>query len=252
MCLIVFAVNAHPDYKLILAANRDEFYKRPTSVADYWTDHPSILGGRDLEAAGTWMAVNKGGHFGAVTNFRDLKNIREDAKSRGDLVVNYLIDSKSAEDYLENISLKASDYNGFNLLLWDGSLMSHFSNYEGTINTVENGIHGLSNALLDTPWPKVEKLKNEFSNLISSSFNHDDLLKLLQDESLADDNLLPNTGIDHELEKMLSAICIKSEKYGTCCSTILTISNDGMVEYTEKSFPVGKRQEEIVSYKLQV
>ncbi len=252
MCLIVFAVNAHPDYRLILAANRDEFYERPTAIAEYWEDQPSILGGRDLQANGTWMAINKEGQFGAVTNYRDLKNIRENATSRGDLIVNYLQYSETAEDYLEKLSSKMSDYNGFNLLLWDGSLMHHFSNYEGVINTLEKGIHGISNALLDTSWPKVEKLKSDFEKLISSSFSHNDLLKLLEDDSLADDKLLPDTGIDYELEKMLSAICIKSEKYGTCCSTILTVTNVGKVEFTERSFPVGKRHDGIVSYNFQV
>ena len=130
MCLIVFAINAHPDYRLILVANRDEFYERPSTLASYWADQPSILGGRDLRAKGTWMAVNKSGQFAAVTNYRDLQNIREDAKSRGDLPVNYLINSGTAKGYLTKLSSDSSDYNGFNLLLFDGTSMYHFSNYE--------------------------------------------------------------------------------------------------------------------------
>jgi len=252
MCLIVFAVNAHPDYRLILAANRDEFYERPTSVAGYWEDHPTILGGRDLRAKGTWMAVSKSGQFGAITNYRDLQNIRKEAKSRGDLPVNYLLNSESAQEYLTGLSANAGDYNGFNLLLFDGTSMHHFSNYEGKINSLESGIHGVSNALLDTSWPKVDKLKEEFSQVIASDFSPDELLKLLQDETLAEDNKLPDTGVGHDLEKMLSAIHIKSEKYGTCCSTVLTISNNGKVQFTERSFSVGDRKEGTVSFNFNV
>ena len=251
MCLIAFAVNAHPDYKLILAANRDEFYARPTSVADYWRDQPSILGGRDLQANGTWMAVNEKGQFGAVTNFRDLKNIRKDARSRGDLVVNYLKNPEAAEGYLTRLTKNAEEYNGFNLLLFDGRKMRHFSNYEGKTNSMESGIFSVSNALLNTPWPKVEKLKKDFSEMISTSFDHQSLLGLLEDDATADDDQLPDTGIGHDLEKMLSAICIKSEKYGTCCSTVLTISNDGNVKFTERSFPVGNRKAGTVSFNFQ-
>ena len=130
--------------------------------------------------------------------------------------------------------------------------MHHFSNYEGKVNTLETGIHGVSNALLDTPWPKVEKLKNDFSGMISSQFNHESLLELLRNDDTAPDNQLPDTGVGHDLEKMLSPICIKSEKYGTCCSTVLTISNDGEVKFTERSFPVGNRKDGTVSFNFQV
>lgn len=248
MCLIAFAVNTHPDYRLILAANRDEFYERPTSRADYWEDHPTILGGRDLRAKGTWMAVNSSGKFAAITNYRTLQNIRKEAKSRGNLPIDYLLNSASAQDYLTHLSANANDYNGFNLLLFDGATMHHFSNYEGKINELKSGVYGISNAFLDTPWPKVDKLKEGFLTTISAGFSSEDLLKLLEDERLAEDNKLPDTGIGHDVEKMLSAIHIKSEKYGTCCSTVLTISYDGKVQFTERSFPVGGREKGNVSF----
>lgn len=198
------------------------------------------------------MAVNKAGQFGAVTNYRDVQNIREDAQSRGDLTVNYLLSSASVDDYLAKLSDRASDYNGFNLLLFDGTSMYYFSNYEEKINTLKSGVYGLSNSLLSTSWPKVDKLKEEFSQTISAEFSHNDLLKLLADDCLVEDNKLPDTGVGYELEKMLSAIHIKSEKYGTCCSTILTISHAGEVQFTERSFPVSMQQEGMVSFNFQL
>lgn len=250
MCLIVFAFDAHPKYSLILAANRDEFYARPTLVADYWRDNPNILGGRDQKAGGTWMALHKHGRFAAVTNYRDLKNIRDDARSRGDLPVNFLSGNQSPQEYLSDMHAEAGEYNGFNLLTYDGSRMGHYSNYEGKVNVLEPGIYGLSNALLNTPWPKVEKLKSEFSKVIADDFAHDDLLNLLTDSTRADDAQLPDTGVGFDLEKMLSAICIKSENYGTCCSTVLTIEKSGKVEFTERTYPVGNRVEGQVTFEL--
>lgn len=252
MCLIAFAVDAHPDFKLILAANRDEFYKRPTSPAHFWEDHAELLGGRDEEAGGTWMAISKSGRFSAVTNYRDLTNLQDDAISRGELPVNFLLQSVSPEQYLKQVDEISDAYNGFNLLCWAEGKMCHYSNYEKKINRISPGIYGLSNALLDTSWPKVTKLKDGFSAMIKETVAHEDLLTLLQDDAMAADDQLPDTGVGKELEKMLSAICIKSENYGTCCSTIVTISNEGKVKFTEWTYPVGKRTEGKVSFEFQI
>ncbi len=252
MCLIAFAVDAHPDYQLILAANRDEFYKRPTSPAHFWEDHPEILGGRDEEAGGTWMAISKAGRFSAVTNYRDLSNIQDDAISRGELPVNFLLQNVTPDQYAKQIDQISDAYNGFNLLCWAEGKMCHYSNYENKVNQLSSGIYGLSNALLDTPWPKVCKLKDNFSERIKTDFSHDDLLDLLTDHSLADDEELPDTGVGKEWEKMLSAINIQSEKYGTCCSTILTISKNGEVEFTEKTYPVGGRKAGTVTFDFKI
>lgn len=252
MCLIAFAFDCHPDYKLIVAANRDEFYNRPTAPLHWWNDYPEILGGRDKQAGGTWMAANKSGRFAAVTNYRDLQNIRKDALSRGDLPTQFLQTDPPSEQYLEAISSKAPSYNGFNLLVYEQDRMFHFSNYENKINVLSSGIYGLSNALLDTPWPKVQNLKEAFSNQISRAFSHEDLLNLLTDTSKAEDENLPDTGVGLEWERTLSPIQIKSEKYGTCCSTILTISRTGEVQYTEKSYPVGDRRADTVSFNFQL
>jgi uncharacterized protein with NRDE domain len=250
MCLIVFAINHHPDYPLILAANRDEFYARPTIPAAYWQDLPQLIGGRDQQAGGTWMALHIDGRMAAVTNYRDLKNLKNDAKSRGELPVNYLLGTESAEVFLQNVLTEAHAYNGFNLLLYEDQAMHHYSNYEGKINRISAGIHGVSNALLDTPWPKVNRLKEAFTKTISGSFSHESLLDLLTSNELAPDDQLPDTGVGYDLEKMLSAICIRSENYGTCSSSVLTVAKSGEILFTERTYPVGGRKAGEVSFSL--
>ncbi len=251
MCLIVFAYKTHPNYKLILAANRDEFYDRPTTTADWWEDHPTILGGRDLKAKGTWMGVDKEGRFAAVTNFRDLSNIRDDARSRGDLPVDFLRNGNSSKEYIEEVLKRASEYNGFNLLTMDNEMI-HISNYENKINTLSEGVFGLSNALLDTAWPKVERSKRSFESQINKGFQLEDLITLMQDEEVAIDNDLPETGLPLEMERAVSAMCIRTPNYGTCCSTAITIDYDGNVEFIEQSYPVGARQEKSVRHSFKI
>ncbi len=253
MCLIAFALNAHPDYSLILAANRDEFYERPTAYAHQWEDARHVVGGRDLLGGGTWLGISRAGRVSAVTNYRDPQNINPDAKTRGHLAKDYLMNSSdSARDYLEKIQGEAAAYNGFNLLLFDAAGGFHFSNYERRINPIAEGVHGLSNALLDTPWPKLTKLKSSFEQSIKSSFSHDDLLGLLQDTELASDDELPSTGIPYEWEKAISSICIEAENYGTCCSTVITIDRHGRAEFTEHSYPVGQREHKVVNFSFQI
>ncbi|MEP1096875.1 MAG: NRDE family protein [Cyclobacteriaceae bacterium] len=251
MCLIVFAYNTHPDYKLILAANRDEFYDRPTTTADWWEDHPNILGGRDLKAKGTWMGVDKRGRFAAVTNYRDISGIREDVKSRGDLPVDFLLNGHSSTVYSEQVLKNADKYNGFNLLALDEE-MTHLSNYENKVNRLDSGIYGLSNALLDTSWPKVEKAKDHFKGKIASDFELQDLISLMQDEGVAEDDALPQTGLPVDMERAVSAMCIRTPNYGTCCSTAITIDYDGHVEFEEKSYPVGNREDKTVRHSFQI
>jgi uncharacterized protein with NRDE domain len=216
----------------------------------FWPDDPKLLGGRDKQAGGTWMATHQDGRMAAVTNYRDLSNLKSDARSRGELPINYLQGETKAKDYLKSLDRDASHYNGFNILIYESGSMFHYSNYEGKINKIDEGIHGISNALLNTEWPKVRTLKQAFSNVIDGPFSHNDLLDILMNKELADDEDLPSTGVPHELEKMLSAICIRSEKYGTCSSSVLTISNDGDVVFTERTYPVGDRKEGTVSYKF--
>lgn len=251
MCLITFAYKAHPKYKLILAANRDEFYARPTSTVDWWEDRSEILGGRDLQALGTWMAMNRNGRFAAVTNFRDIKNINPAAQSRGDLPVNFLKENVSPDEYAMSVHKNGKKYNGFNLLVMSEG-MAHVSNYDKSINTLQPGIYGLSNALLDTPWPKVVRSKKAFESLIQHDFKTENLIEIMQDETTAPDNELPETGLDYTREKALSAMCIRTPDYGTCCSTAITIDYEGNVVFMEKSYPVGARKEGMASFGFKI
>ena len=249
MCLITFAINCHPDYSLILAGNRDEFYDRPTTYAHYWEDIPHLLAGRDLQGGGTWLGISKTGRLAAVTNYRDPQNMRADARTRGDLTTAFLKDDDlSAREYLSGLHEKADEYNGFNLLLFDGEKAFHYSNYEKSINELPAGVYGLSNALLDTPWPKLVRLKKSFEDAFSQQVAHEDLLAILEDSELAADHDLPDTGIPYEWEKAISSICIQTDNYGTCCSTVVTIDKRGQASFTERSFPVGARENKVVQF----
>jgi len=231
---------------LILAANRDEFYARPTSYAHWW-ENEEFLAGKDLKGGGTWLGVSKSGNVAAVTNYRDPANIRPDAKTRGNLVTDYLngFDGKG-KDYLQLVSSQAGDYNGFNLLIMENEKALHFSNYENKVSEVTSGTHLLTNALLDTSWPKAEKLESSFSSVIQTEFTHQDVLSILEDDATAEDHELPETGLPYDLEKAVSAVCIKTENYGTCCSTVITIDHENKLTFTERSFLVGDRTNNLV------
>ncbi|MFK7954360.1 MAG: NRDE family protein [Ekhidna sp.] len=250
MCLVVFAYKTHPKYKLIMAANRDEFYARPTAETHWWEDH-DILGGRDLQAKGTWMGVNKRGHFATVTNFRDINNIKDDARSRGDLPVNFLIGDQSSNDYSQKVFSEAQQYNGFNLLTL-GDEMTHVSNYSKDVTALSSGVYGLSNALLDSSWPKVNKSKELLRNEIEGNFDLEDLIDLMQNTEVAKDDELPETGLSLEMERAVSAMCIRTENYGTCCSTAITMDYEGNVKFMEKSYPFGNRKNEVKSFSFEI
>jgi len=237
MCLIVFANNTLKDYKLIFAANRDEFYDRPSEQAGFWKDHPDLLAGKDLQAGGTWMGITKQGRFAAITNFRDLKNHRNDAPSRGKLTLDFLVSDITPEKYYNRLKPELNNYNGFNLILGYVDELFYFSNKTDGLKKLEPGIHGISNAILDTPWPKVEKSKRQLKHLIEQQNIHPwEILNLLDDTSPAKDEELPDTGVGLELERMLSSIFIKSEKYGTRSSTIVTVDKNNNVKFVEKTY----------------
>jgi uncharacterized protein with NRDE domain len=237
MCLIIFANNILDDYKLIFAANRDEFYDRPSEQAEFWSEHPNLLAGKDLQAGGTWMGITKQGRFAAITNYRDLKNHRTGAPSRGNLTLDYLVNDISPEKYYNKLKPVVNNYNGFNLILGDVNELFYFSNKSDGLQTLEPGIHGISNAVLDTPWPKVEKSKRQLQHLIEQKNIHPwEILNLLDDTSLAKDEELPDTGVGLELERMLSPVFIKSDNYGTRSSTIVTVDRQNNVRFVEKTY----------------
>lgn len=237
MCLIVFANNVHPNYKLIFAANRDEFYNRPSEQADYWIEHPDLLAGKDLQAGGTWFGITKQGKFAAITNYRDLKNHRNDAPSRGKLTLDFLINDISPEEYYKKLKPTIQEYNGFNLLFGHVDELFYFSNKTESLQKIQAGIYGISNAILDTAWPKVEKSKRKLKNLIEQkNITPSEILNLLDDTSVAKDEELPDTGVGLELERMLSPVFIKSDKYGTRSSAVVTVDKYNNVRFVEKFF----------------
>lgn len=237
MCLIFISFNTHPAYKLIVAANRDEFYNRETAAAHFWSDHPTVLGGRDLEAMGTWLGVNTKGKISMVTNYRDLKNLKPNAPSRGHLVSDFLVTHEDSQKYLKKVADKAPDYNGFNLIVGDANQLFYFSNYKNRIEPLSSGIHGLSNHLLNTPWPKVQRGLEKMRPLMNAStIDPDKLLDALYDSELAKDGELPDTGIGLERERVLSSMFIKSPEYGSRSSTVVVMDRSGSIFLKERVY----------------
>lgn len=237
MCLIFFSLNSHPTYKLVIAANRDEFYDRRTAPADYWKDHPNVLGGRDLEAGGTWMGITRSGRISLITNYRDPKNIRPNAPSRGQLVSDYLTGKDSPDEYLDHLEPKAKSYNGFNLIVGTPDELWYLSNYKDGVHKISSGLHGLSNHLLETPWPKVERGKQKMKKLLEhDTIQTQNLFEVLFDDVVASDDTLPDTGVGILRERALSSMFIKSPGYGTRCSTIVLVDKRDQVLFSERVF----------------
>ena len=238
MCLLVFAFKAHPSYKLILAANRDEFYERPTAPAEFWDDTPHLLAGKDLKAGGTWLGITGSGKIAAITNYRDPSSIKESAPSRGRIVSNYLLGSESPDDYLTKLLKVGGRYNGFNLILGDHEQLYWYSNRCEEFRPLSAGIYGLSNHLLDTPWPKINLSKETLANLISKGKkpSPEALFHLLENRTVPDDSHLPSTGVGIEWERILSPVFIESSNYGTRSSTLLLIDRHDHVSFYERTF----------------
>ncbi|MDM5329082.1 NRDE family protein [Neobacillus sp. CF12] len=237
MCLILFAYKVHPKYKLMVAANRDEFYQRPTAPVHYWEDDPEILAGRDLEKLGTWMGVTKTGRFAALTNYRDPKEVTQGKRSRGELVANALQYKGDIKEYMQSLVRNNDTYPGYNLLAGDSDELYYYSNVKKELITVTPGIYGVSNHLLNTTWPKVQTGKEGLAAILDS--NQEDLveplLTLLQKADQAPDEELPQTGVSLDLERLLSPMFIKSDNYGTRSSTVL-LMNEQEIHYVERVF----------------
>lgn len=235
MCLIVFAWKLIPQCPLILAANRDEFFERPTQPAGWWDDHPQVYAGRDLKAGGTWLGVDRSGRVAALTNIRNGHPPADDKRSRGELVANFLSGDAEPRDYIDHVRETASAYNGFNLLIGDGDGLYWISNEgEASFKSLEPGIYGLSNGSLDTPWPKVVRAKAQFASLLCTGAPDDAYYEMLADTTRPADNRLPDTGVSLEWERLLSPICIESERYGTRASSIVRLLDGGRAELRER------------------
>lgn len=242
MCLIAIAYRVHPSHPLIIAANRDEFYDRPATPLHFWDDFPDILAGRDLKSHGTWLGVSKKGKIAAITNYRDPGAPPAGGISRGLLVSGYLAGNTSPEHYLEAVAKHKDDYEGFNLIAGNINRLLWYSNRDGKIAPVSPGIHGLSNALLDTPWPKVETIKGQLACLTENKTRIDksDLFAMLEDASRPPDDMLPDTGIGLSWERTLSPIFITSSTYGTRCSSVIITGPGGKIDFCERTFERGK------------
>ena len=238
MCLLLLAYKVHPNYPLVVAANRDETYQRPTARAAFWHDYPHIYGGRDLEKGGSWLAIARSGRIAAVTNFRDGYRSKNGVRSRGNLVSNFLSGNQPVSDYVNQVSREADAYNGFNLIAGDLEELHYFSNRGKHVTVLMPGIHGLSNHLLNTPWPKVARGKKVLATLLQHETQElvDGLFALLGDRATAPDDVLPDTGVGLPRELVLSPAFIISPSYGTRSSTVVMVDNHGQVAFIERSF----------------
>jgi len=252
VCLILVAWRAHPDFSLIVAANRDEFFARRSASAEFWPGQPSILAGRDLAAGGTWLGITRGGRFAALTNFRDPARHRADAPSRGRLVADFLAGEAAIDAYLDGLA--AADFNGFNLLLGDGDRLVAFSNVSMERHELAPGVYGLSNALLDTPWPKVGAGKAALAAALADLPDETAFWRLLHDPTIHADAALPVTGVSLEWERLLSAAFVRGQDYGTRCSTVVKVGADGngqqCASFDEQTWLPGGEQGERRRFRL--
>lgn len=237
MCLILFAVQHHRDWPLVIAANRDEFHHRPTQSAAFWQDAPHILGGKDLQEGGTWMGIHKKNHrIAALTNYRNPSLKKDSPPSRGHLVADYLKSYTPDADFLQTLQKKGAFYNGFNLICGTPDTLYYYGNQTKAPYRIEPGVHGLSNHLLNTPWPKVTRGRALLERAMATDPEDNTLLTILQDRELPADTALPDTGMGLEWERILAPLFITSPIYGTRSSTVLKVHRNGNVCFTEVSW----------------
>jgi len=241
VCLILFAVGSHPIYKLVIAANRDEFYERPSAPASFWPDAPHLFAGRDLRAGGTWLGVTRKGRIAAITNYRDPASMKMNAPSRGELVTNYLLGDESPLEYLNDLEGRGKEYNGFNLIVGTEDVLCWYSNRGDGVYPIAPGVHGLSNHLLDTPWPKVSRGKEALARLLSEGreLSPEALFQILLDRSIAPDEKLPDTGVGTQMERLLSPLFITISDYGTRSSSVVLVDRQDRVTFVERTYDPG-------------
>ena len=247
MCVAYLSYQQRADWPLFIASNRDEFYERPNQGAHFWEEESNILGGRDLKSGGAWFAVHRDGRWAILTNYRDPKKKVFMPRSRGLLLRDYLLSKESAEDFSENIKTYTSTYSyeGFSILWGNREHVYFYSNVNQEVQKLPGGFYGLSNHLLDNPWPKIVDGKRDLAKLLQEPEPPSDemLFSFLQDPSTAEDQRLPNTGVSREWERILSARFIVSPDYGTRASTLLCFHASGKIYFAEQNYGPGGKEE---------
>ena len=252
MCLILVVWRRHPQYPCLIAANRDEFHSRAAEPAHWWHDRPLILAGRDLVAGGTWLGITRTGRFAALTNYRSPQHRRTDVPSRGSLVTDSLESQGTALDDLGGLQRVGPGYNGFNLIYSDGQSLAVHESVPQVGRVLAPGIYGLSNHVLDTPWPKVERAKARLHALLDQNIDPSSVLELLRDDRPARDEDLPGTGMSLEWERLLSSAFIRGSDYGTRCSTIIRIDQQGKVYFDEWTWDASGSESGRASFQFQI
>lgn len=234
MCTLVFAYKMHPEYDFIYIGNRDEFKTRPSVGAHYWEDDKRVVAGMDLEKGGTWAGMTTTGRMAFITNFREPHLKKDGQHSRGFLTRNFLTSEMTPVAYLNSIKSERNAYDPYNLIVGTLDELCYYSNMNNRILKLGPGIHGLSNAFLNSPWYKVVKAKERLSELIYKDFIIEELFSILDDKEIPPDSLLPDTGVPIDLERTLSTIHIDTPSYGTMYKTAILIRKDGHVTFYER------------------
>ena len=233
MCLVVFAWRPESRQPLLLLSNRDEVHARPSAALAQWSDRPEVYAGRDLEAGGTWLGITEQGRFATLTNIRDM-SLPLGAQSRGALVTDYLVAQKTPQAYLQEVASQVNQYSGFNLLAGDRQSIWYLSSTEPRPTRLTEGVYALCNASLDTPWPKLVRIRSTFAENLDATDQA--LFALMQNELRADDDQLPDTGVGLAMERMLSSIFIRGDRYGTRATSLLRSFADGTMSLAERSY----------------
>ncbi|NEU31214.1 NRDE family protein [bacterium LRH843] len=252
MCLILAAINEHPDFPLILCGNRDEFYNRPTRQASFWEENEQIFAGRDLEKGGTWLGVTTGGKIAAVTNVRSSEEVKDEYRTRGEIITNFFHSDSGLDEYLDKLHSTKHLYQGYNTIVGKGEDFYYYSNRAADAVKLDKGIHVVSNAQLNTNWPKAEKTKELMKAILTNKDKTlliEGLLNMLGDATIYGDDVLPDTGVGIELERFLSSIFISGTEYGTRASTVVLRGFDGGTHFIEQSYgPNGGKESKIVEF----
>ncbi|NBB76295.1 MAG: hypothetical protein GVY02_02850 [Bacteroidetes bacterium] len=240
MCLIVFSFKTHPKYPFILAANRDEFYERPTAPLHRWDTDPPLIAGKDEKAGGTWLGLTPDGRVGFLTNYRKMSESKNQAPSRGHLVTDILLSDDQPRKKIYELQKRSEKYNGFNLIGGYVNNLLYISNRLHGVHKIKPGLHGISNALLNTSWPKTDRAKGRFEELLKADEpDESEIFNMLRDEKQFPPDQLPDTGLSHEMEKAVSSIFIQTPEYGTRCSTLLKIDRENYATIVENTYKKG-------------